>query len=312
MLRDWISEARPRTLLLASTNCATGCGLGFYYGAFNLYTLAVAALIVLTAVLLQVLTNMANDYGDGCRGADSANRLGPVRPAMTGAVSMVRLRRGMGVVTILACLVGLLAVYLSVHESLIALSWFIFLGTVSIIAALFYTLGIAYGYHGFGDIAVFIFFGLLAVGGSQSLITNASGTDLDIYPDTVMLAISVGADSVMVLNVANMRDIAEDRLNGKRTIPARLGYRGAAIYHVILFIVTVLASFCACFMSHKGWEFTIIGIALLPLLASTYRAANHVRDGAQVAPELKYTVLGCTFHHLAWMVVLVVDFWFYF
>ncbi|HIV15433.1 MAG TPA: 1,4-dihydroxy-2-naphthoate octaprenyltransferase [Candidatus Avisuccinivibrio pullicola] len=312
MLKDWLSEARPRTLLLGGSNCAAGCALGFYYGAFNLYTLTMAVLIVLTGVFLQILSNFANDYGDAFRGADRDTRLGPIRAVMEGGITLNDLRRGMAIVVLLATLTGGLSVSMAFYGNLDAIAVFLFLGVVSIVAALLYTMGVAYGYRGLGDVAVFLFFGLLAVMGPQLMLTSAAGGGVELYPDAVALGVSVGTSSVMVLHVANMRDIAEDRLSGKHTIASRLGARLSSIYHAVLFAVTVLASFAACFMSHKGWEIAILAVALMPLMASMLRVVKNASDARLIGAELKFTVMGCALHNIGWMVVLIIDFWYYF
>ncbi|MCR5536808.1 MAG: 1,4-dihydroxy-2-naphthoate octaprenyltransferase [Succinivibrio sp.] len=311
-LKDWISEARPKTLLLGATNCLLGCSLGFYYGNVTFYSLLTAVLVVITGVLLQILSNFANDYGDAYKKADGDGRLGPIRAVMTGNISLALLRKGMAMVTLMASISGFMALTLAVGNNLQVLSWFIFLGLISILAALFYTVGLAYGYKGFGDVAVFIFFGIVAVVGSQLLITAACDSGLDIYPDTLLISFSVGASSVMLLHVSAVRDIQEDMVNGKRTLATRLGYKMSAVYLIALFGATALFSACACFFSHKAWELVIILLALLPLLASTVRTVKHIRDGQLVALERKYTALGITIHNIAWMVVLVLDFWVYY
>ncbi len=311
MLADWISEMRPRTLLLGFTNCALGCALGFYYGDVSCYTLLTALCVVLTGVMLQILCNFANDYGDAYRQADGSNRKGPIRAVMVGAISLTQLRKGMAVVTIIAAICGALAVFLAVGNNLQVLSWFIFLGVISILAALFYTIGMAYGYKGFGDIAVFIFFGLVAVIGSQILITAASENGLDMYPDTFLLGVSSGLGSVMVLHVASTRDIIEDRANGKHTLASRLGFKMSAVYLLILLVCTICSSVAACIFSHKAWELTVIVFGLIPLCASAFRTVRHIQDPQKVARELKFTALGCAIHHISWMIVLTLDFWAY-
>ncbi len=312
MLNNWISEARPRTLILGIANCALGCALGFYYGDVNLYTLTTALLTIVTGCLLQILCNFANDYGDAYRQADGPDRLGPVRAVMAGAISISQLRRGMAVVIIITAITGVIAVGMAVGGDLQVLSWFIFLGVLSILAALFYTLGMAYGYKGLGDIFVFIFFGIVAVVGSQMLITAASNNGIDTYPDTYALAISMGASSTMVLHVASMRDIEEDRRHGKKTLASRLGYSLSRIYLAILFFVTVSSSTVACLYSHKAWELVIIVASLIPLLASTVRTIRYADNGRKIAPELKYTSLGSGIHAIAWIFVLILDFWVYY
>lgn len=312
MLKDWLSEIRLKSLLLASTNCALGCSLGYYYGNVTLYTVICGLLIISTGVLLQVLSNFADDYGDACKSADGPNRLGPVRAVMLGSISLTTLRKSMATVTLMATVSGALALFLCIGNNLELLSWFAFLGVGAILAAIFYTIGIAYGYKGFGDVAVFIFFGLAAVLGSQLLIMGAGTQGIDIFPDTIFLSIAVGIQSVMVLHVAAMRDIVEDRLSGKKTIAARLGAKMSATYLICLYVVSAFLSLCACFTSHKFWECSIIFVALIPLAAATYRAAVHCEDGKAVAKERKFTLIGCAIHNIAWMVLLTVDFWFYY
>ncbi|MDD6317525.1 MAG: 1,4-dihydroxy-2-naphthoate octaprenyltransferase [Succinatimonas hippei] len=311
MLKYWISEARPRTLVLGVTNCALGCAFGFYYSEVNLYTLTTAFFVVLTGCLLQILSNFANDYGDAYRNADGPGRVGPIRAVMSGAISVSQLRKGMALVIIAAAISGVIAVGLAVGGNLQVLSWFIFLGVLSILAALLYTLGLAYGYKGLGDFFVFIFFGVIAVIGSQILITASGNAGLDWYPDTAAMGISIGASSVMVLHVAGMRDISEDRLHGKKTLASRLGYTLSCVYLAILFSVTTLTSAFACVYSHRAWEFSIIAISLIPLLASTVRTIKNARVPVRVAPELKYTSLGSAIHAVAWMIVLTIDYWAY-
>ncbi|HAR80430.1 MAG TPA: 1,4-dihydroxy-2-naphthoate octaprenyltransferase [Succinivibrionaceae bacterium] len=309
MLRDWINETRPKTLLLGFTNCALGCALGFYYGTVSFYTATTAVAIIITGVLLQILCNFANDYGDACKNADTENRLGPIRAVMSGAISLAQLRKGMACVTMLSAFVGFIAVALAVGNNLQVLSWFIFLGVISILASLFYTLGMAYGYKGFGDLAVFIFFGVVAVIGSQILITSASDSGLDVFPDTIFISFSVGAESVMLLHVSSVRDIEEDRAHGKMTIASRLGYNMSAVYMIALFAVTFFASTAACFYSHKPWEIFILLVALLPLGASTIRSVIHISDGQKLARERKYIALGTTIHNISWIIVLILDYW---
>ncbi|MDY6415718.1 MAG: 1,4-dihydroxy-2-naphthoate octaprenyltransferase [Succinivibrio dextrinosolvens] len=312
MMSDWLSELRIKTLLLSFTNCAVGCALGFYYGVVSLYTVAAAVLILATGVLLQILSNFADDYGDALKEADSEKRIGPIRAVMIGSISLTQLRKAMGTVTVAATICGMIALYMCLGHDLQALSWFVFLGVLAILAAIFYTIGFAYGYKGFGDIAVFIFFGLAAVIGSQLLVLGASGQPVDIFPDSIYLACAIGIHSVMILHISAMRDIDEDRTTGKKTVAARLGHRLSALYLAVMFVVSSMLSIGACLTSHKLWECSILAVALIPLLASTYRAFIHCMDGNKVAKERKYSLIGIAIHNVAWIIILVIDFWFYY
>lgn len=303
----WLNEIRPKTLLLAASNCAVGGFLGLYYGEISCYTMGLLALIVLTGVLLQIVSNLANDYGDACKGADGSGRVGPIRAVMSGGLSLTQLRKGIVVTIVLALIVGTAAVLLSFFNNINALAWFLFLGAVSIVAALLYTVGMAYGYKGLGDLSVFIFFGILAVVGPQIMLSNASNLGIAVYPDTVLLCISVGASSVMVLHVANMRDIDEDSVTGKKTVAVRLGRKFAGVYHAFLFIITLLFSLVACCLSHRAWECVILLVGIIPLLLSTIRAINHIKHPDLVAKELKHTLIGCFCHNMAWVCVICIN-----
>ena len=118
MLKDWLSEIRLKSLLLALTNCALGCALGYYYGNVTAYTLFTGFLIVATGVLLQILSNFADDYGDACKSADGPNRLGPIRAVMLGSISLTALRKSMATVTLLATICGSLALFMSVGNNI--------------------------------------------------------------------------------------------------------------------------------------------------------------------------------------------------
>lgn len=312
MFNDWMTELRVKSLLLALTNCALGCAIGFYYGVVTLYTLIAALLIVATGVLLQILSNFADDYGDALKNADGPNRLGPIRAVMLGSISLTQLRKAMGTVTVLATICGIAALFMCVGNDLQTLSWFIFLGAAAVLAAILYTIGLAYGYKGFGDVAVFIFFGVAAVLGSQILVLAAAGQGTDFFPDTLCLSGAVGLHSVMILHVASMRDINEDRLSGKKTIASRLGHKMSAVYLAVLFAISVFLSITACITSHKFWECSILAVAFIPLAASTFRAFKHCEDGSLIAKERMFSLIGAAIHNVAWMVLLTVDFWFYY
>lgn len=312
MLKDWLTEIRVKSLLLAFSNCVLGCAIGFYYGRVNCFTITTSSLIVITGILLQILSNFADDYGDACKNADGPNRLGPIRAVMIGSISLTSLRKSMALVTTLATFTGCVALIMAVGYDLQVLAYFTFLGVAAVLAAIFYTIGLAYGYQGFGDLAVFIFFGLAAILGSQMLILGASRSGIDLFPDSYMLAVAVGIHSVMVLHIANMRDITEDRLNGKKTIAARLGVHLSAVYLLVLYIISALLSLAACATSHQLWECIIIAFALLPLFATTMRVFIHKHNPKNVASERKYALIGCAIHNLAWTVVLILDFWVYY
>ena len=233
--RAWILAARPRTLALAFA----AIGMGTFLAAANeQLNLPVVFLCFVTATLLQILSNLANDYGDSIHGADSSERVGPPRAVQTGQISSQEMRRAIILFVVLSMLAGLILVWLALGPSALPLVLlFLAIGGLAVGAAVTYTAGRKpYGYAGLGDLAVFLFFGWVAVCGSYFLNAVA-------LPLTILLpATSCGLFAVGVLNVNNIRDIHSDQAGGKQSIPVRLGPRRARIYHWLLLLGGVLAT----------------------------------------------------------------------
>lgn len=201
--------------------------MGAANGAFNGW---VCALSLLTAIFLQILSNLANDYGDFMHGADNADRQGPQRAVQTGLISPAAMKAAILVLALLSLVSGVILLWISASR----IGWMsagimLALGIAAIIAAVTYTAGDKpYGYAGLGDISVFLFFGMLAVPGSIFL-QKGSLSAVDFLP-----AAAYGLLSTAVLNVNNMRDIETDRIAGKHTIPVRIGRDAAKSYHFLL------------------------------------------------------------------------------
>ncbi len=223
---DWVGGARLRTLPLAVAPVAAGAGIAHMLQSFSL-TLSLLALAV--AVLLQIGVNYANDYSDGVRGTDE-HRVGPARLTGSGLVNPKAVLATALVFFALAAAAGLVAVVISGRW------WFLAVGAVAILAAWFYTGGKRpYGYAGLGEVAVFVFFGLVATVGTVWLQS-------EIVPQEAWIAgAGVGLFAVAVLIANNTRDIATDRLAGKRTLSTRVGDRASRV----LFTICVLLPFAA-------------------------------------------------------------------
>ena len=224
---------------------------------------AVFLLSVLTALLLQVLSNFANDYGDYTHGSDGAGRVGPSRAVSSGEISPRAMFRA---VVIFSCLSGLSAALLFwTSFGLDPVRWgaFAALGGASIAAALCYTMGRRpYGYNGLGDFFVFIFFGLVAVCGAYALYPEAPLARMPGLP-----ACATGLFATAVLNVNNIRDMENDRASGKETLALRLGALGARRYHLALIGVGVLC--WAAYLTGTGRSMLMPGLlAALPLALS--------------------------------------------
>lgn len=270
----WIEAARPRTLPLALASILMGA---FLAAADGLFSLPVTLLCILTTIFLQILSNLANDYGDSIHGADSSVRIGPLRAVQSGRITRSAMQRGMVLVTLLAASSGLLLVWAAVGTAQLPLALaFIILGGAAITAAITYTAGARpYGYAGLGDLSVLIFFGWLGVIGAYYLQT------LTLNWTILLPATSCGFFAVAVLNINNIRDIDSDRQAGKRSIPVRIGRRNACLYHWVLLGVGFAAAVAyVLFNYHSPWQFLFV--CTLPLLVrnglAVSRTSSHAMD----------------------------------
>lgn len=232
-LNAWIHAARLRTLPLSVAGIIMGSSIALAERDFNgtVFTLA-----MLTTLLLQILSNLANDYGDYIHGTDNINRVGPQRAVQSGVIKPREMKVAVILVSLLTLLTGTLLIGVAFNEML-SLRFFVFLilGLASIAAAIKYTVGKKnFGYLGFGDLMVFIFFGLVSVLGSYFLHTLT----FNIW--VLLPATTIGLLSSGVLNINNMRDIENDRLFNKKTIPVRLGSEKSKIYHLALLFMSAL------------------------------------------------------------------------
>lgn len=262
-IKIWLDAARPKTLPLALVSIVTGSTLAFSTSHFSI---SVAALSLLTAIFLQILSNLANDYGDAVKGTDNEKRLGPMRAIQSGEVSPKDMRTAIIINVVATIIAGLCLIYVALNtwQDIIA---FIGLGLLAIVAAIGYTVGSRpYGYLGFGDLSVFIFFGLLGVCGTYFLHTGS-------FESFLMLpSIGCGLLAVAVLNINNMRDIENDEKCGKRTIAVRLGQQRAKHYHFVL-----LAGAVAAFGSYLVLHAHPLWISL-PFFLSVIVVAKHARE----------------------------------
>jgi 1,4-dihydroxy-2-naphthoate octaprenyltransferase len=237
-------------------------------------------------MLLQVLSNLANDYGDFKNGADNQNRIGPSRAVQSGLISPSAMRKAVIYLSIAAFFSGI-GLLVSARNIITQQHFFMLigLGIVAIAAALFYTAGKRpYGYAGLGDISVFLFFGLLGVIGNFFL--QVGFLRLNIF----LPAFAFGAFSVMVLNLNNMRDIQNDANAGKKTIPVRIGAVKAKIYHMGLFVVATVALIIYSIESYRFsyvWVWPLISLIFVPDLIKIAR----ISEPALFDPFLKKTAI---------------------
>lgn len=270
---------RFRTLPLAVASIILGSFLAASHDMFNW---VISLLCILTAVFLQILSNLANDYGDSVHGADHVQRQGPQRAVQSGIVTAAEMKRAMGLFIALSAITGLLLIFISFDLAQLPMVFlFIVLGGGAVAAAVLYTAGSnPYGYVGLGDLFVLIFFGWVGTMGTYFLQTQA--LDWMIF----LPATAVGLLSVGVLNVNNIRDIKSDEQAGKFSIPVRVGPKKARQYHWFLLGTAVLFATAYVLLNFDSiWQFFYI--ISLPLLWKNGTAVSHTDDPIKLNPMLK-------------------------
>ncbi|MCG7496892.1 1,4-dihydroxy-2-naphthoate polyprenyltransferase [Vibrio sp. Of7-15] len=279
-LSIWLDAARPKTLPLALASIVTGSALAYWQGHFSL---SIAIMALITAILLQILSNLANDYGDAIKGTDNDERLGPTRAIQSGLVSSQAMKTAMVINISLTIISGLTLIALSFTSTADIIS-FIGLGLLAIVAAIAYTVGNKpYGYRGLGDLSVLIFFGWLGVAGSYYLHTGQ--LDLAI----LLPATACGLLAVGVLNINNLRDIDNDQACGKMTLIVRMGPTWGRKYHLSLLFGSMLCLsvfISGQFTSPLAWLFLIASPLLLKHAIAVYNAP----DGQAIRPMMPVIV----------------------
>ena len=257
-MKNWIEAARLRTLPLSIAGIVVGTFLAAAEGFIN-YKITVLAL--LTTIGFQVLSNFANDYGDGVKGTDNADRIGPKRTIQSGKITPKQMLNAMKITALVTLLIAVLLIYIAFgKENFILSIIFFLLGIASIIAAIKYTVGNkAYGYSGLGDLFVLLFFGWLSVVGSYFLYTK----ELNWF--VFLPATSIGFLSMGVLNLNNLRDFESDKKAGKNTLIVKMGYKFGKIYHSILLLSAICLSLLYTIIYFNSFFQLIFLIAIIPL-----------------------------------------------
>jgi 1,4-dihydroxy-2-naphthoate polyprenyltransferase len=279
----WLQAFRLRTLPLALANAVMGSFLALFDGGFRW---VVFILTITTITFLQILSNLANDYGDAVSGADRPDRVGPTRVTATGMVTKIEMKKMMIIFISLSVISGSLLVSIGLRN----MGWtkillYYGLGLAAIIAAIKYTVGKnPYGYKGLGDIFVFIFFGLVGVIGTYYLHTNWFDK-MVIIPAAV-----IGLMSTAVLNINNMRDISADTESGKKTLPVQYGFEFARRYHLLLIGSALLLSITYSIIHFSSlWQFLFL--ITLPLFIRNCLVVYHHKNSAELNNELKNLAL---------------------
>ena len=280
----WLQAARLRTLPLSLSGIIVGNGLA--YGS-DQFSLVILYLSLATTIAFQVLSNFANDYGDGVKGTDNESRIGPARVLQQGLLTREELKRGIQFCAAVSLVFVFALIYVAFGTSDLLYSLiFIILGIASVVAAIKYTVGSnAYGYRALGDLFVFLFFGGVSVLGSYFLQAQEFQIDL------ILPATAVGLLSVGVLNLNNMRDIHTDKEVNKITVAVLLGASLSKAYHAFLLIGAVLTT--VFYVKMDIQPVYLFMIAVLPMMIHLRRVLGFT-DPKEFDPELKRLAL-CTF-----------------
>ncbi|GGW79395.1 1,4-dihydroxy-2-naphthoate polyprenyltransferase [Salegentibacter mishustinae] len=282
-INSWISAARLRTLPLSISGIIVGTTIAVSEGVFNIIIFSLA---LATTLGLQVLSNFANDYGDGVKGTDNEDRVGPQRALQSGLITQKEMLQGIIITAIVTLLFAILLIYVAFGKENLGYALFFFLlGIAAIAAAIKYTVGkSAYGYRGLGDVFVFIFFGLVAVYGSYFLYAHQWNW-LVLLP-----AFSIGFLSMGVLNLNNMRDRASDEKAGKITLVVKLGAKRAKNYHFALILGAILCLVLFTVLNLKSINDFLYLPAFIPLILHLKRVVEN-ENATLLDPELKVLAL---------------------
>lgn len=290
-VKSYIKAARLRTLPLSISGIIVGSFLANFSTLVQEDSVSIEKnywifiLAILTTIGFQVLSNFANDYGDGIKGTD-ANRTGEARMVSSGAISPGQMKRAMLITTILTLGIAVFLIYIAFGQENFGYSLlFLLLGIASIAAAIKYTVGeSAYGYSGLGDLFVFLFFGLLSVVGSYFLYTQ------QIHAIVFLPAISIGLLSAAVLNLNNMRDQIEDKEHHKNTLVVKLGSQKAKVYHYLLIIGALVSAISYVQFKEPSPIQYLFLIAFIPLFLNLKVVAQNILF-SELDSELKKVAL---------------------
>lgn len=281
--KAWIHAFRLRTLPLSLSSILMGCFLATLSHHFSMM---IAILAIVTTVFLQVLSNLANDYGDALKGTDNENRIGPERAIQSGVISTKEMKLGIIVFSILSLISGIALIYLGLKDfNFIYILFFFLLGLGAIAAAIKYTVGKnPYGYAGLGDVFVFLFFGIVGVLGTYFLHTHS------FHPILLLPATSIGLLSASVLNMNNMRDITNDKNSNKNTLVVKLGIEKSKVYHTILIIGAMTSLLLFFVFTNAGLQFYLCFLPL-PIFILNLKKVWTFKDNKELDPELKKLAL---------------------
>jgi 1,4-dihydroxy-2-naphthoate octaprenyltransferase len=295
-MKHWIEAARLRTLPLSVSGIIVGSIYALAHPTDEILTptdvfnWSIFGFAMLTTLGLQILSNFANDYGDGIKGTDNEDRVGPKRAIQSGVITPAAMKRAIIITSVLTLCSAMALIYYAFTDTNLFYSLFyLVLGILAIFSAIRYTVGnTAYGYRGFGDLFVFIFFGLVSTLGVNFLYSKQIDAIL-LFP-----AVAIGLFSVGVLNLNNMRDEASDKKVGKNTVVVKIGGEKAKKYHYFLIISAMIFIILFAILSNFRVDQYLFLLAFLPLTKHLITVYKN-EDSRALDPELKKLALSTFF-----------------
>jgi 1,4-dihydroxy-2-naphthoate octaprenyltransferase len=297
-MKKWIAAFRLKTLPLALSNTIMGSALAAGEDKFRWSIFGLAAL---TTILLQIMSNMANDYGDFVNGKDTAERIGPKRMVQSGEITPKTMLRGIIIIGVFTAISGLTLILVGTAGiDITNILIFGVLGIAAIVAAIKYTVGKnPYGYRGLGDIFVFIFFGLVGVIGTYFLHAQSFSWDL-LLPASAMGFLSTG-----VLNMNNLRDYEADKNANKKTIVVAMGQQKAKFYHLFLVGGAILLAVIYTITNYNSpWQWLFV--ISLPVLFLNLKIVFSYKNSIELYPELGKLSMGTLLFAISFGVGLII------
>ena len=296
-VKYWIQAARIQTLPLSISGILVGSSLAYNINSFDNI---IFFLSIITAISFQVLSNFANDYGDGILGTDN-QRIGPDRVIASGKLSLKELKKGIVINVFISITFSYSLIKYSFKSDYFLILIFLILSISSIVAAIKYTMGKSpYGYHGLGDIFVFIFFGYVSVFGSFFLQTKIINYELFI------LAAIIGFLCVGVLNLNNIRDIENDSAMNKKTIPTRIGFSNAKIYQIFLILFSIVLTALLTLKFKPSYNYIFVVIGILPLVYHLFKV-RQAKNPIEFKPLLKQLAVSSFFYSIFMSIFMIYE-----
>lgn len=302
--KAWVHAFRLRTLPLSLSGIILGSFIAKSAGYWNPIIFSFA---LLTTVLFQILSNLANDLGDSQKGADNAGRVGPERAVQSGVITMKEMRGAVVLFSLLSFASAAYLIYIGTRDkSAAVLFTYGILAVFCILAAITYTVGKrAYGYNGLGDLFVFIFFGLVSVLGVYNLYPNDFSWETFRW-ENLLPASTIGLLSVAVLNLNNMRDRTNDAKVGKKTMVVKMGADAAKFYHSFLIFGGIITYAVYIFEFHHDNKWMLISLLPVVLLIGHLRKVMRTTEERGFDPELKKVALSAFAISILFMVAVLV------